>query len=178
MRTAYQPEFRNGKTLGSSLREALTRYQAIAPHILPRQSILDFGAHRGYFAHRLAAELDCSVMAVDPQAEPAPGVAVMRKKLSAPELRNLGRFDATLALSVLHHCDPWEEFLEAILASAPRVFIEIPHPRERLRTVPQSRCREIHDRLSGTGTVLCETGGVYQKELLRPLIMIDIPGFP
>jgi hypothetical protein len=95
------------------------------------------------------------------------------RRLSGPEIRKLGSFDATLALSVLHHVHPWEEYLAALLDTAPLLFVEVPHPRETLKGARYGKLRAIHDRVVSMGPTIYRAGGVYDPTLLRPLVMVD-----
>jgi hypothetical protein len=169
----YQPKFSGGATVGTGQRDAEGRYAAISPHVPEGSIVLDFGSERGYFAHRLAAERGCFVVAVDPKAEPRPGVRVVHEKLGPAGIRTLRAFNAALALSVLHHCVPWRDHLDALMDAAPLLFIETPHPDEVLRRVPRDRVVELYDHVLTLGPVICETGGVYDASILRPTVMVS-----
>lgn len=172
----YQARFSGGATIGTGRRDVERRYAAIEPHIRPGSHILDFGSERGYFAHRLAAERECSVVAVDPKAEARSHVWAIHEKLGPAGIRTLGAFHAALVLSVLHHCVPWRAHLEALWVVAPTLFIETPHPDEVLRRVPHERVVEIYEHIMGLvdggAEIICRVGGVYAPDILRPTVMV------
>jgi len=171
-KVTYQPRFSGGATVGSGRRDAEGRYAAIVKHVPEGSHVLDFGSERGYFAHRLAGEHGCTVMAVDPKAEERHNVLVTHQKLGPDGIKRLGKFNVVLALSVLHHCIPWKAHLAALMAVAPLLFIETPHPNEVLRKVPRGRVVELYNHIITLGPVICKTGGVYDQTVLRPTVMV------
>ena len=151
---AYQPVWDGTRTVGKSERDAQGRCDAILPHIPAGSTVLDFGAHRGYFAHRIADSTDARVTAVAPELIDHPKVTSIKDTLTLPQFNALGTFDVTLALSVLHHVHPWQHWLDAILSSAPVVIIETAHPGETLKSAQHGHLAEIHAAVSQLGEVI------------------------
>ena len=164
----YQPMWQNGQTVGPQERDCEGRYAAILPYVKQGARVLDFGSFTGYFSHRLADERGATCVAVAPEALPYPGVTAVNGLLTVEALRALGRFDVTLGLSVLHHCNPWRDYLSALLDSADTVILEVPHRDERFNHCPAAKVAEIADGVSGE--LLCLTAG-YQTDLLRPTVL-------
>lgn len=147
----YQPRWVKGQATTDGQRDAAKRYLAIkdalddarvAEHVTP-SSALDLGAYGGYFSFRLAEDFLMRVVAVDDHPELRRGVKANNNplvegvydRLSAAEVRELGTFDVTLALSLLHHVPGWEEMLATILDMTQQfLFIETPGPDEHLPT--------------------------------------------
>ena len=94
-------------------------------------SVLDFGAYRGAIATRLACD-GRKVTAVAPELGRLPGVTTVVGLLGADEIVDLGRFDYTLALSVLHQQqDRWMDVWDALRqATVHKLFVEVPRPGE------------------------------------------------
>ena len=164
----YQPMWKDGRTVGPQERDCEGRYAAILPYVPEGARVLDFGAFTGYFSHRLADERNATCVAVAPEALPYPGVTALQQRMTVSDLRALGRFDVTLGLSVLHHCEPWRDYLSALYESADTVIIEVPHPDERFDHCPAEKVAAIAKEISGP--VLCLTEG-YQTSLLRPTVL-------
>ncbi len=165
----YQPMWKDGQTVGPQERDCAGRYAAILPYVQQGARVLDFGSFTGYFSHRLADERAAICVAVAPEALPYPGVTAITRLLTAEELRALGKFDVTLGLSVLHHCDPWRDYLSALCDSARTVIVEVPHPDEQFNHCPAGKVAQIADEVSGE--VVCWTAG-YQTGLLRPTVLV------
>lgn len=174
---SYQPEWRGGRTVGTSRRDAEGRYHAIAEYLKGRSGFtaLDLGAHQGYFSHRLADEFGAAVTAVDdyPGLQPRDGVTVIRRRLAAGEVTQLGHFDVSLCLSVLHHLPRWRDMVDALLAVSDVLFVEIADPGEHLpRAVAHSASAHIASYIERLGgRVLARTPG-YDPEFSRPLWVI------
>ena len=158
----------DGRTVGPQERDCEGRYAAIVPYVKQGARVLDFGAFTGYFSHRLADERAAQCVAVAPEVLPYPGVTTIAERLTVAELRALGQFDVVLALSVLHHLDPWTDYLDALLEAAPTVIIETVHPDETFNHCPPEKVRAIADGVFGP--MLCRTPG-YQTDLLRLTIL-------
>lgn len=175
---SYQPLWDNGRHIKPGRRNTENRYLAVANYLAGRRgfTVLDFGSHIGYFARRLAHEFDAKCVAVDdhPKLQPAPGVETIHKRLTAREIRELGHFDVTLCLSVLHHIHQWRATLKAILDSAPTVFIETANPDEHLPNAKRHDSSDaIHDAVEAAGgRPLTYTPG-YDTNYHRPLWVID-----
>ncbi|WP_306365456.1 bifunctional 2-polyprenyl-6-hydroxyphenol methylase/3-demethylubiquinol 3-O-methyltransferase UbiG [Nocardia sp. CC227C] len=178
----YQPEWVNGREVGTGRRDAAGRYKAIADYLgddMRGFHVLDLGAYNGYFSRRLAEDFGAHCVAADDYVglTDAPGVKAVRKRLSMPELTSLGSFDVVLCLSVLHHLPDWRAYLDALVSMAPLVFIETAHPDEVLpKAKAHGQSREIEaavDALAGAhGTMLAFTPG-HDARHARPLWVID-----
>jgi len=164
----YQPMWENGQTVGPQERDCEGRYQAIVPYVAQGARVLDFGAFTGYFAHRLADERDARCVAVSPEILPHPKVETIRGRMDVDGIRALGQFDVVLALSVLHHLEPWEDYLDALVKAGTTVIVEVPNPDERFNHCPPEKVDAIWAAVYGP--VLCRTPG-YQTHLLRPTIL-------
>jgi cyclopropane fatty-acyl-phospholipid synthase-like methyltransferase len=164
----YQPMWKDRQTVGPQERDCEGRYQAIAPYVAEGARVLDFGAFTGYFAHRLADERAATCVAVAPEVLPHPKVTTIADRLDVDGIRALGKFDVVLALSVLHHLDPWEDYLKVLLDAGDTVIVEVPHPDERFNHCPPDKVHAIAAAVYGSH--LCWTAG-YQTQLLRPTIL-------
>jgi hypothetical protein len=164
----YQPMWKDGRTVGPQERDCEGRYTAILPYVDQGARVFDFGSFTGYFSHRLADERSATCVAVAPEALPYPNVTAVTRLLTVEQLKALGKFDVTLGLSVLHHCNPWQEYLSALVESAETVIIEVPHSEERFNHCPADKVAAIADAVYGP--VLCRTAG-YQTDLLRPTVL-------
>ena len=153
----------DGETVGPQERDCEGRYQAIAPYVQNGDRVLDFGAFTGYFAHRLADERGASCVAVAPEVLPHPDVVTVAERLTLHGVKALGQFDVVLALSVLHHLNPWDEYLEVLLKAGRTVIIEVPNPDERFNHCLPEKVDAIWAAVYGP--VLCRTAG-YQTDLL------------
>lgn len=135
----YQPLIRGGVHLQAGERDCADRYTAIRTALTAEgatgDTVLDLGAAQGYFAQRLATEVDCRVTAVDDcpdlPAAASERITVIPERLDPAGLRLLPRHDWVLALSVLHHFAAWRRALDAVLACRRGAIVEIPHPGER-----------------------------------------------
>jgi len=164
----YQPLWQDGRTVGPQERDCEGRYDAIVPYVPEGARVLDFGAFTGYFAHRLADQRNADCVAVSPEVLPHPNVTIVPRRLSVYGLHALGHFDVVLGLSVLHHLDPWQDYLTALLAAGDTVILETPHPDETFNHCPPDKVKAIADAVFGP--ILCRTPG-YQTDLLRPTIL-------
>lgn len=149
MVTPYQPRWVKGQATTKGQRDAQARYLAIKDVLdddraetgKPITHVLDFGAYGGYFSFRLAEDFLTKVVAVDDHAELKRGIQAngnhlvsgIHQRMTPQQVAALGSFDATLALSVLHHVPQWEEMLDVFLDVTERfLFIETPGPDEHL----------------------------------------------
>jgi SAM-dependent methyltransferase len=165
----YQPMWVNGQTIGAQERDCEGRYHAIAPHVPEGATVLDFGAFTGYFSHRLADERNAKCVAVAPEVLPYPGVTIVKDKLTPDGIRQLGKFDVVLALSVLHHLNPWRDYYEALADAAGVLIVEVPNRDEPFDHCLPEKVRDIHDSVKGD--ILCLTAG-YRTDLLRPTVRV------
>jgi hypothetical protein len=145
-----------------------TRARHILPHLTGR--VLDYGAAEGWWSIQ-AAELGCQPVAVEPDRLPTDlpdSIQPVRRRLEGDQLRHLGRFDVTLALSILHHLNDWRGTLDVLtdITDGP-VFIEIAHPDEQGVAGTGETRQAIWDHLHGVKP-LCRTRG-WDNTKMRPL---------
>ena len=109
------------------LRRSDVRAEVIAGRLEGR-TVLDFGTHKGAIAAHLARE-GFEVTAVAPGLGRVPGVTTIAGLLDPDGIRRLGTFDHVLALSVLTHCEPWDDYYKALCEVA-RLSLIVETPRE------------------------------------------------
>jgi hypothetical protein len=153
-------------------RPPATRFRHIRPHLTGR--VLDFGAAEGWWSIQ-AAGLGCQVVAVEPDRLPTDlpaDVQPVRRRLEGDQLREFGRFDVTLALSILHHLDDWRGTLDVLtdITWGP-TFVELAHPDEQGVAGTREARQEAWDLLAGL-TPLCRTRG-WDTSRMRPLYRIN-----
>lgn len=177
----YQPEWVNGREVGTGRRDAAGRYKAIADYLgddMRGFHVLDLGAYNGYFSRRLTEDFGAHCVAVDdfPGLTGVPGVKTIHRRLSTNELAGLGSFDVVLCLSVLHHLPDWRAYLDTMVSMAPLVFVETAAP---LEVLPKARAHaesaEIEaavEALTQNKSTLAATPG-HDARWLRPLWVID-----
>src|SRR5882762_5683307 len=113
-RAGYQPQWIDGKEVGTGWRDAAGRYDAIKRYLVARQgredvrqfkdpTVLEIGAYNGYFCHRLHDDFNAQCLAVDgqPFLTARPGTNVLHKLATPDDIVGLGAFDIVLCLSVL-----------------------------------------------------------------------------
>lgn len=161
------------------MRDADGRYEAIRRELLGHRgfSVLDLGAHTGYFAHRLAEEFGARVAAVDKTRglEARPGVTVYREYWTADQLADVGEgvFDVTLLLSVLHHMVEWRRALAAVVGFSPVAFVELPDPREVLpNAASHGEAVQMHQAVQAAGGVVVGWSPGYDSRFNRPTYVI------
>jgi hypothetical protein len=177
----YQPRRHNGQDVGTPIRPAAPRYEAIRAELGDRRGlrVLDIGAHEAYFSLRLAEDLDAQVTAVDSwrglrpalAAAADPRVTGVYEDLTPQSLAALGDWDVILCLSVLHHVPWWEAMLEMIQAQSRLLICEVAVAREVL---PKAvvHCPEIPAAVKALGgRVICRTHG-YKSRRQRPMYAI------
>lgn len=142
------------------------RFAAMCDYMADRpvQHVLDFGALNNRMAARFVHRYGCHVVAVDDSDEltPATGVDIDRRRLAPSDIRKLGHYDVTLALSVLHHQKQPKNCLRALMDISDVLFIEVPHPDEILPGV---------DTHKHSPTILAEIAKHHPKHLC------DTPGW-
>lgn len=174
----YQPRRIDGQDVGTPARPAASRFDAIAKELEGHEgfTVLDLGAHEGYFALRLAEEFNAQVTAVDdwrglkPALEAAGDTRVkgVYERLTPQSLEELGDFDVILCLSVLHHVPWWETMLEQIQLQSKLLFIEVAAAHEELPKAV-AHCPEIPAAVAELdGRLIAKTHG-YKSRKLRPM---------
>lgn len=156
---SYQPTWRQGAVVAAGERDCADRYQPIRDLLATIDgpfTVLDLGAHSGYFTSRIAWDFpNVQVTAVDPRPQvrqaAAERVTVMQQTLDAAGLRALPRHDVVLALSVLHHLPDWRQALPWLRACRRWLVTEVPHPGERwMRSAAARReLAPLHNTVAG-----------------------------
>jgi hypothetical protein len=174
----YQPQWQDGREVEPGARDCASRYEAIAARI--RQSsapenftCLDLGANRGYFSRRLADDFAAQCIAVDstPDLHGSPGVTVIPCQLHPSEIAELGHFDVTLCLSVLHHYpSKWPDYLLSVLESADLVFIENASSSE----ASGYPALDVHRELAKLGGHIIAWTPTLSGNASRPLWVLDM----
>lgn len=175
----YQDAWVKGELQYKGYRECEARFEVIRRFLEEREcrprTMLDFGALFGYFSLRLSETYGTFSLAIDHnpllvevvdanRTTPRPNYrvqAVHRKISSAEEIREFGKFDIVLVMSVLHHTPDWLEFLNAFQEAATEwLFVEPPHPQEKTRNAVRN-VDEIHGEVLERGKVIGEAPAVY-----------------
>ncbi|MFD9825524.1 class I SAM-dependent methyltransferase [Streptomyces violascens] len=178
----YQPLWINGKTVGRGMRSCEDRYQSIADYLQGRKgfSLIDIGAHSGYFTVRLAEEFKAKAVALDgyPALVEALAAQGSRRVRAVHEyadpglLQQLGDFDVGLCLSVLHHVDWWPQMLTLMSSQCTTLFVECEWTAEA--TGPRAqRVRNTIATVEGLGGKLLSTSPTVDQAAMRPLYVID-----
>ena len=181
--------------MSQGYRECARRYDVVRAELegLRRPfTVLDLGAHSGYFSFRLAEDFGARCTAVDDylgltklaEQNNDPRVTVIRRRLGVSEVKALGGFDVVLALSVLHHVDHWRWMLATIRGLArSRVIVETPDPTEKLR-VAKNRLAlgAIDNGLQTLGRRIGQSTGVWERDCVRPIYALPgkklvVPGW-
>lgn len=172
----YQDTWMRGRRRAAGTRDCAGRYDAIARQLAGRSgfTVLDLGAHAGYFSLRLAEQFDARVTAVDdwPGLSRAvagePRVTAVPRRLTPGQVRGLGPFDVVLALSVLHHIPDWPGMLDALREAAGVLMIETPDPAEVLPKAVAHGPELAAAVYALPGEVIAWTPG-HRSRILRPL---------
>lgn len=119
--------------------------------------VLDLGAYEGYFTRRLLdAYPNAEVVAVDdwrglPLALAGSPARVINERLSSSDVGELGSFEVTLCLSVLHHVPEWREMFSVIHDQSDQLYLEVPDASEVLpKAVAHSA--ELSEYVQGLGS--------------------------
>lgn len=138
-RVPYQDFTCNGRIVCGP-RECAGRYELLRPildQFNRRFTVLDIGAHMGYFGTRIAQDYDAVVVMADYEGalveqckaiHPKRTIALHRT-LTVDDLRDLAdceHFDVVLALNVLHHWEDWRAAADAVLRIGEHTIIETP----------------------------------------------------
>jgi len=184
--STYQPLWIDGRTVGESIRDAEHRYGMIRECLeagklaVPGFTLLDVGAHSGYFAVRFADEMGAVATAVDGEAALKEGMAAMRpvnvaavmKFLKPGDLHIFNPMDVGLCLSVLHHVTWWPTMLEEMMGLCRILFVECAMPGENIAK-DDALLSEQHRAVSSLpGAMLVGHTPGYDPSVDRPLYMI------
>lgn len=152
------------------------RFDAIASRLGGPARILDFGAINTVTAEKLIAPWpECSAVVVGDEIDTpsTPRIEVVPNRLTAGQVGKLGPFDVTLALSVLHHCIQWKNYLNVLRNSAPVLFIETAHPDEDLPNAKAHRhTAEMTAAVEAIGKPIAYTDG-YDSRYQRTLWLVQ-----
>lgn len=133
-----------GNVVRSGSRECASRWDAIYADLQGTFDtkdifrVLDLGAYEGYFTRRLLdAYPYAEVVAVDdwrglPLALAGSSAAVINERLSPADVGELGSFEVTLCLSVLHHVPDWRDMFSVIHDQSDQLYLEVPDASEVL----------------------------------------------
>lgn len=178
-RKPYQDIWRDGKLIQEGRRECIQRYEAIRA-ILETElgrgfTVADVGGWDGYFSVRLAEDLEAEAVNIDSRDIALP--IHKRLKVTAATVEDVGRHDAILLLSVLHHLPDWEIVYEALKGQSLLLVVEVAHPDEtkydtlvmretRHRVVPQ------YEVVSAEGELIAEAPALSQPHIKRPIYLV------
>lgn len=140
----------------------------------PECTVLDIGTGpTGAFARAAADELGITALAIDAKDRgwaPHPQIEWRHQSLRPRDVRELGRYDAVLALSVLHHTRHWARMLDAMRHAARSiVIVEVPQPDERLTTADaRADLQQLYDAVASASVgVIARSGATRQRQLVR-----------
>lgn len=166
---------RNGLLVERGTRDCGTRWAAIEDALGDARGprCLDLGAYAGYFSIRLARQFDADVVAIDNwrglRTVDHPNIEIINRRVTPDEVRALGPFDVTLALSVLHHIPEWADMIDALRSvTTGTLFVETADPTE---TLPKAvaHCPELYDTVVALdGEPIAHTNG-HRSEIKRTL---------
>lgn len=176
----YQPQWINGKEVGTGWRDCNGRYEALKNYLLkigmqsPR--VLEIGAYTGYFCRRLAEDFNARCTAVDnhPGLVEYPGVEVVHRLVNPTQIACMfGHFDVVICMSVLHHHKNWPEYIQALLQAGDVVFIETANPLEHFGQQHREYALGAYREISKIAKVLTQTPPMNGEANLRPLWVVD-----
>ena len=177
----YQDVWRNGHLVQAGRRECSERYGAIA-RVLSGAfgrgfTVADVGGWDGYFAVRLAEELDAKATNIDSRRIDLP--CHRRMKVTADNVLTIGEQDAILCLSVLHHMEDWRAVYAGLKAQAKVLLVEVCHPDEAkgqlspVMKLTAHRIAEQYAVVSGDATqTIVETPCLDRPSVRRPTFLI------
>lgn len=151
------------------------RIDVIAQFVDSPRRILDFGALSTATAHKLVDRFPADVLVVDDtiSTPSSDRIHVIGERMTPAGIKKLGRFDVTLALSVLHHLTRWRQYLAALQHSAPLLFVETAHPSEDLpKAKAHKRTPEMIAHLETIGKPIGLTEG-YDSRFRRTLWLVQ-----
>lgn len=139
----YQDIWIKGRVTIKGSRECEMRYKMILNVLLcltgPEFTVIDFGAHSGYFTNRIAYDFPrATCIAIDTPNEillpytiemnALPNVQLIQKRFNVQDLHNLYselQGDLTLVMSVIHHFhEEWQDALEALRKLSTYTLVE------------------------------------------------------
>lgn len=184
MVSPYQDVWRDGHAVTAGERDCAGRYtviRGVLDRIDEPFTMLDIGAHAGYFSVRTAEDYNCRVTAVD--NHPAlrvrsDRVTVVPRRVDADWLPAQPRVDVVLALSVLHHMPDWRRVLAEIAACRHTAVVEIPHPDETWMRSAAARHEvpELHEAVLSAGKQIGESERVGRDGVTYVRPIVAIPG--
>lgn len=174
-RPPYQDQWRDGRLVVKGRRECAARFDAIAEHVGPVETLCDVGGWDGYFARRFA-EAGARSTLIEPRnvADLPTGVEHRQERVDAGTV--FPDVDVTLALAVLHHMPDWEQVYEAMRRSCRTLVVEVAHPDEMDGPLSPTlvetghRIGPIHERVLDEGELVAETPG--PNGVARPIVAV------
>lgn len=153
-----------------------SRFDAMASRLDNPARILDFGAINTDTAVKLIARWPgCSAVVVGDEIDSLSStrITAIPKRLTPSQIGKLGPFDVTLALSVLHHCVQWRNYLNVLRNSAPTLFIETAHPDEDLPNAKAHKhTADMISAVQAIGEPIASTAG-YDSRFQRTLWLVQ-----
>lgn len=132
-RPPYQDVWRDGKVVTRGRRDCAARYQIIRPALHDRLgagfTVADVGGWDGYFGIRLAEDCQATAVNIDQRTRKLP-IEHRTMTVTADTVAQVGRHDAILALSILHHMDDWQQVYTALRTQSRLLIVELAHPDE------------------------------------------------
>lgn len=184
-RIPYQDIWRGGRLVQQGRRECAGRYAVIRDY-LGRElgegfTVADVGGWDGYFPVRLAEDLTARATNIDARSVNLAGTGVehIQMRVDARTVQTLGRYDAILALSVLHHMEDWADVLAALRERSRILIVETPHPdevadagRSETLRITGHRFAALYEAVMSAGEVIGESVPISSPGLARPIVAI------
>lgn len=177
MKAPYQDRWRDGRLVEKGRRDCGERYALIRPALEERLgrgfSIADVGGWDGYFATRLSEDCDAEAVNIDRHDH---DVQVPHRVLNVDHetVGQVGRHDAILALSVLHHMDDWQQVYEQLKRQCRLLVVELAHPDEAEKAKVPGAARNtgpsFEHVMADDGLLLGWTVG--PNRVSRPLLLV------
>lgn len=180
MKRPYQDIWRDGHLVERGRRECASRYEAIRT-VLERElgrgfTAADVGGWDGYFAVRLAEDLDAQAVNIDSRDIDLP--LHRRLMVTKDNLDAVGSHDAILCLSVLHHMEDWAEVYAGLKARSLLLFVEVCNPLEAEGPLSPVLAKTAHRVLpqyravSAEGELIWESPCLDNPQTKRPTFLV------
>jgi hypothetical protein len=180
MKRPYQDIWREGRLVEAGRRECAARYEAIRA-VLEHElghgfSVADVGGWDGYFAVRLAEDLDARAENIDMRDIALP--CHRRLMVTGASVGEVGRHDAILCLSTLHHMEDWRAVYEGLKALCLLLIVEVCHPDEtegdlsKVMARTAHRVRPQYEHIAPEGDLIFQSPCLDNPENLRPMFLV------
>ncbi|MFC7322624.1 class I SAM-dependent methyltransferase [Halobacillus campisalis] len=183
----YQDVWVKGKVVKKGKRECEKRYKKIKEQlnrIKQPFTVLDIGADSGYFSFRIAEDFNAQVtmLTSDKKIDNImrqnnnKNVKLIREEVNVDNLKVLTEkedFDVILALSILHHCDEYEELIDMIFDSSRLIFIEASALEEAEGGYKSHNVKGIMENLQQRNPTILGYTRNLRKLGKRPLMKFD-----